>query len=263
MKKIVYVLLLFIALVSKFEFANLNADGTSSGLGFDVPESDWGTYLNKETRSDYIVCTYDSIDYYVGYARLEGAVYEYQDNNDYSLVIIRTTSQPYELDIYYNWWLGKELYDGVLSSQKIESDIDSAYYPVYQGAYYSSVGFNVETYSPINNLNGVSGYTLQLFHDGVMVEADVDNSGPLSIYKSYNSTNESILFTYDYDDSAIYSNNSSIQSNNGMYLIDKGSTYYGNVGSFLNKIEGHFYIANVDSSLFGSGYIKMTLNLRY
>ncbi len=75
-------------------------------------------------------------------------------------------------------------------------------------------------------------------YDGVI--DDVQNTGPLDIYKSYNSTDERISFTYDYDCTYTCDNHDNMAYNNGMYLVKKSQVYHGSTGEFITTVQGGF-----------------------
>jgi len=246
-KKIILVTImgLLLAIASTNISQAVHADARSDAMGFAIDSETYGVNM------DYIYTTaYARFNSkIIGFIKYQTAVYEDQADDEFNLVIMHTTSEPKE-SVYkcglFN--LFTCTYDGAVDSVDVHSDIDSGYYPVYSGVYYSSTGFIMHNPKP-EPVADVTEYTLSyVYGANPTVSASVTiNVSELEIFTQHSSSNQYFEVNYQYYcvESCTYIFDETY--NKAMFMVEK-QDYFGNIGSFVN-------ISYMEATFYAYGYM--------
>lgn len=238
MKKIIVFLILVILAFIDFDFLNVHADSTATGMGVSVDSVQYGNAKDYRYSSSYHYILKDGISYIYGWPKLKAAVYEDQTDDNWALVIMQTSVEPKDVKIPKGIFNILVQNDVTVRNQNLYSDIDNSFVNFGYGAYITSAGSFMEQPSP-RDIPSTITYTAQIeVSETVKASGSVtfeDNELDLEFSHSFSSQ----VFEVDYVYSCNWGDCSYMNAstyNKGTYLVDLTNANSSTAGIFVNKI---------------------------
>ena len=236
-KAIVLIVLVFLAIID-FDFIDVRADSTATGMGFSVDSVQYGNAKDYRYSSSYLYIVKNDVSYIYGWSKVKAAVYEDQTDNDWALVIMQTSVEPKDVKIPKGIFNILVLNDVTVRNQNLYSDIDDAFVNFGYGAYITSAGSYMEQPSP-RDIPSTVTYTAQIeLSETIKASGSVtfdDNELDLEFSHSFSSQVFEVdyVYTCNWWDCS-YMNASTY--NKGTYLVDMTNANSSTGGTFVNKI---------------------------